>query len=55
MRGIGGIFFDYKKKTWEKDFAFVRDVGISFKDIFKTIILKKYKKNGIQNKKNYNI
>ena len=44
MRGIGGIFFDYKKKNWEKDFAFVRDVGISFKDIFKTIILKKYKK-----------
>ena len=26
MRGIGGIFFDYKKKNWEKDFSFVRDV-----------------------------
>ena len=44
MRGIGGIFFDYKKNNWEKNFAFVRDVGITFKDIFKTIILKKYKK-----------
>ncbi len=44
MRGIGGIFFDYKNKNWEKDFAFVRDVGITFKNIFKTIILKKYKK-----------
>ena len=22
-RGIGGIFFDYKKKNWEKDFVFV--------------------------------
>ena len=44
MRGIGGIFFDYKKTNWEKDFAFVRDVGITFKNIFKTIILKKYKK-----------
>ena len=43
-RGIGGIFFDYKKNDWEKDFAFVRDVGITFKNIFKTIILKKYKK-----------
>ena len=30
-RGIGGIFFDYKKDSWEKDFAFVRDVGITFK------------------------
>ena len=44
MRGIGGIFFDYKKKNWEKDFAFVRDVGITFKNIFKTIVSKKYKK-----------
>ena len=43
-RGIGGIFFDYKKNDWEKDFAFVRDVGITFKNIFKTIILKKHKK-----------
>ena len=22
-RGIGGIFFDYKKENWEKDFKFV--------------------------------
>ena len=43
-RGIGGIFFDYKKDNWEKDFAFVRDVGLSFKTIFKSIIQKKYKK-----------
>ncbi len=40
-RGIGGIFFDYKKKNWEKDFSFVRDVGITFKKIFKEIINKK--------------
>ena len=43
MRGIGGIFFDYKKNNWERDFAFVRDVGITFKNIFKQIILKKQK------------
>jgi len=43
MRGIGGIFFDYKKENWEKDFSFVRDVGITFKNIFRQIILKKYK------------
>tara|TARA_Y100000590_G_scaffold299087_1_gene337251 strand:- start:44 stop:871 length:828 start_codon:yes stop_codon:yes gene_type:complete len=42
-RGIGGIFFDYKKKNWEKDFSFVRDVGITFKNIFKKIVLKKNK------------
>ena len=29
-RGIGGIFFDYKKENFEKDFNFVRDVGVTF-------------------------
>ena len=43
-RGIGGIFFDYKKDNWEKNFAFVRDLGLAFKIIFKSIITKKYKK-----------
>ena len=45
-RGIGGIFFDYKKNNWERDFSFVRDVGITFKNIFREIIERKNKKNG---------
>ena len=40
-RGIGGIFFDYKKDSWEKDFNFVKDVGLCFLDCAKTIIEKK--------------
>ena len=43
-RGIGGIFFDYKKKNFVKDFMFVRDVGITFQFIFNSIIRKKLKK-----------
>ncbi len=43
-RGIGGIFFDYKKNNWKKDFKFVRDLGVTFKMIFNSIINKKYKK-----------
>ena len=43
-RGIGGIFFDYKKKNFNKDFKFVRDVGITFEQIFERIIRKKLKK-----------
>jgi len=43
-RGIGGIFFDYKKDNWGKDFKFVSDLGITFKMIFNVIINKKYKK-----------
>jgi len=50
-RGIGGIFFDYKNKNWEKDFAFVRDVGITFKKIFKHIIKIKNKKKWNKKKK----
>ena len=39
-RGIGGIFFDYKKKNWSKDFDFVRDVGLTFQNIYNDIIIK---------------
>ena len=42
-RGIGGIFFDYENKNWEKDFRFVREVGLSFIEISKNIIRKKMK------------
>ena len=40
-RGIGGIFFDYKKDNFEKDFNFVRDVGITFQMLFNKIVRKK--------------
>ena len=43
-RGIGGIFFDYKKDNFEKDFKFVRDVGVTFEVIFENIIKRKIKK-----------
>jgi coproporphyrinogen III oxidase len=43
-RGIGGIFFDYKKDNFEKDFKFVRDVGTTFQKIFQNIIRKKINK-----------
>tara|TARA_B100000941_G_C28397308_1_gene496079 strand:+ start:514 stop:780 length:267 start_codon:yes stop_codon:yes gene_type:complete len=33
-----------KKKDFNKDFAFVRDIGLSFKKIFGEIITKKNKK-----------
>jgi len=40
-RGIGGIFFDYKKDNWKKDFNFVKDVGLCFLDLSTDIIRKK--------------
>ena len=50
-RGIGGIFFDYKKNNFEKDFKFVRDVGITFQMIFNKVIRKKIKKKWTKKEK----
>jgi coproporphyrinogen III oxidase len=43
-RGIGGIFFDYKKDNFERDFKFVRDTGVTFQTIYNKIITKKIKR-----------
>jgi len=51
-RGIGGIFFDYKKNNWEKDFKFIRDVGLCFVDCAKNIIRKKMYKSWNTKQKN---
>tara|TARA_B110000014_G_C20078478_1_gene563212 strand:- start:164 stop:1018 length:855 start_codon:yes stop_codon:yes gene_type:complete len=51
-RGIGGIFFDYKKKNWKNDFSFVRDVGLCFVDCAKTIIKKKMYDRWTEKQKN---
>ena len=40
-RGIGGIFFDYKMDNWEKDFSFIKDVGVTFADLVRKIVEKK--------------
>ena len=40
-RGIGGIFFDYLYKDWKKNFKFVRELGICFLDVSKSIIKRK--------------
>jgi coproporphyrinogen III oxidase len=50
-RGIGGIFFDYKNENFEKDFKFVRDVGVTFQMLFNKIIRKKINRKWTLNDK----
>ncbi len=51
-RGIGGIFFDYKNDNWEKDFSFVRNLGLCFLDSAKNIIEKKVNSKWSKKQKN---
>ncbi len=42
-RGIGGIFFDYRNSgDWETDFAFVREVGWSFINVYSAIVRRNF-------------
>ncbi len=37
-RGVGGIFYDYLEEDWEADFAFTKDVGLAFLDIYPALV-----------------
>ena len=45
-RGIGGIFYDnLASGDWEKDFAFTRDVGLAFLDVYPAIVRRHLNEN----------
>jgi len=42
-RGIGGIFFDYETMDWQKNFKFIKDLGIGFIEMTRRIVINKKK------------
>jgi coproporphyrinogen III oxidase len=44
-RGVGGIFYDYLDSgEWEADFAFTRDVGLAFLEIYPRLVERHFEK-----------
>lgn len=42
-RGVGGIFYDHHQSgDWQRDFAFTRDMGLAFLDIYPQLVKRRW-------------
>ena len=42
-RGVGGIFYDHHQSgDWQRDFAFTKDVGLAFLDIYPQLVQRRW-------------
>jgi coproporphyrinogen III oxidase len=43
LRGVGGIFYDHHQSDdWQRDFAFTKDVGLAFLDIYPELVKRRW-------------
>jgi coproporphyrinogen III oxidase len=43
QRGVGGIFYDHHQSgDWQRDFAFTKDVGLAFLDIYPWLVQRRW-------------
>ncbi|MGH1375760.1 MAG: oxygen-dependent coproporphyrinogen oxidase [Alphaproteobacteria bacterium] len=55
-RGIGGIFYDYlDRKNWNENFAFTKDVGTTFKDIYCDIVRRSMDKTWTEDQREHQL
>jgi len=55
-RGIGGIFYDYlDRKGWDNDFAFTKDVGTTFKNIYCDIVRRSLNKDWTEEQREHQL
>lgn len=55
-RGIGGIFFDYLDSgDWDADFAFVRDVGTAFADVYAALVRRHMNESWTQDQREHQL
>ena len=54
-RGLGGIFYDYLENEWEEDFAFTKDVGLTFAKIYPEIVRRHMNKDWTEADREYQL
>ncbi|MBM86319.1 MAG: oxygen-dependent coproporphyrinogen oxidase [Rhodospirillaceae bacterium] len=54
-RGVGGIFYDYIDGDFDRDFAFTRDVGLTFLEVYPRIVRRHMNASWTEKERHYQL